>query len=380
MSALVLAPAAFKGACSALEAANALAAGARLAGTPLEIRIAPVADGGEGTLDTLLAARGGTRHLRRVSDPLGREVVAAFGLLPDGTCVVELAQASGYERLTATERDPEATSTFGTGQLIAAGLDSGATRIIVTVGGSATTDAGLGLARALGAKILDADGNLLAGTGGELERVARIDLSGLDPRLHECQIEVACDVDNPLSGPRGAAVVFGPQKGATPDAVRRLDRGLAHIGTLFGRPLAGMPGAGAAGGAAAGLVGLLGATIVDGAALVLDTIDISQTLADATLCITGEGRLDPQTLSGKAPAAVATACRSAGVPCVGVCGELTVSLEILQELGLVAAFPIGRTLRGLPAALAETLDDLTAIGAAILGLWGSAEQSTPRQM
>jgi len=372
---VVVAPAPFKGAVSAPEAARALAAGVRLAATGVETRLVPVADGGEGTLDALVAAADGRTRAFEVADPLGRPVTAEIGLLRGGTCVVELARASGFERLADRERDPEATSTYGTGQLIRAALDFTPNRIIVTVGGSATNDGGLGIARALGVRLLDAAGSELDGRGDDLSRVATIDRSGLDPRLAAVAIDVACDVRNPFHGPDGAAFVFAPQKGADPEAVARLDAGLATLARVLaattGVDVQAISGSGAAGGAAGGMTALLGARIVPGAELVLDAARLREQLAGASLCITGEGRLDEQTLHGKAPAAVAAACRDAGVTCVGVCGELLLLPGLVRRMGLVAAFPIGRTLAPLSEALATTEADLAAMGAAIGGLAAS---------
>lgn len=371
---IVVAVAAFKGALPASAASRAVAAGVRLALTGVETRVIPVADGGEGTLDALVAA-GGRRRGGLVHDPLGRMVEAPIGELPNHTAVVELAQASGYERLSERERNPERTSTYGTGEQIRAALDLGATRIIIGLGGSATSDGGMGLARALGVRFLDSDGDELDGTGACLGRVARIDLGGLDRRVADTALVVACDVDNPLYGPHGAAHVFAPQKGANPATVERLDAGLRHLAQVVardtGRDVADMPGAGAAGGAAFGLVALLGATLTPGAPLVLEAAGLTQALEGAGLCITGEGRLDAQTLSGKAPAAVAQAAARAGVPCVGVCGELDLLPGMVRRLGLAAAFPINRRLARLPDALEETETNLAATGAAIAGLWGA---------
>ena len=369
---VVVAPAAFKGAVSAAGAAKAIAVGLRLVAPRIELRLVPVADGGEGTLDALVAARAGQVHVVTVDDPLGRAVSARIGVLPDGIGVVELAQASGYERLTDAERDPEATSTFGTGQLIMAALERGSRRIIVTLGGSATNDGGLGLIRALGARITDAHGAELTGRGADLPRVAAIDLTGLDPRLAGVAIDVACDVRNPFHGADGAAHVFGPQKGADAAMVDRLDGGLASLAGVLrdqaGVDVQAIPGAGAAGGAAGGMAALLGARLVPGAELVLDAVGLADALAGARLCITGEGRLDDQTMQGKAPATVAAMCRGMGVPCVGVCGELRLPPGLVRRMGMVAAFPIGRELAPLAQALAATEADLAAIGAALGGV------------
>jgi glycerate kinase len=371
---VVVAPAPFKSALGPADAAAAIASGVRQAGhEAIEV---PVADGGEGTMDALVAAAGGRVVQASARDPLGRLITAAFGVLPDGTAVVELAQASGYERLADTERDPEATSTLGTGDLMRAALDEGATRIVVGVGGSATTDGGMGIAIALGARMFDAHGTALAGTGADLARVASIDLSDLDPRVAHVPIEVACDVASPLVGAEGAAHVFGPQKGASPEAVLRLDAGLVNLAAVLsaqGLPaIAHMARAGAAGGAAGGMAAMLGASLIDGGALVIRAAGLVAALQGADLCITGEGRLDGQTRTGKAPAAVAAACASAGVPCVGLFGQVDVPPEVAREMGFVSSITIGRTACTLPHALAATADDLTAASAMLVAEWSPA--------
>jgi glycerate kinase len=376
MRPVVVAPAPFKGALSAAAAARAIGAGLRLAIPGLETRLVPVADGGEGTLEALVAAAGGRRRGVTAADPLGRPVEAGLGELPGGVAVVELAQASGYERLAPAERDPERTSTLGTGELIRAALDLGARRILVGLGGSATTDGGLGLARALGVRALDAGGRELEGRGEDLARVARIDLSGRDPRLAGVAIQVACDVDTAFHGPSGAARVFAPQKGAGPDAVARLDAGLARLAAAIeeatGVDPQSLTGAGAAGGAAGGLAALLGAELVPGAALVLDAVGLAGKLVGAGLCVTGEGRLDETSLAGKAPAAVARACAEAGVPCVALCGAVGLGPGAIRRAGFAGAFAIGRDARPLEDALAAAEADLAATSAALAGVWAAA--------
>ncbi len=373
---VVVAPAAFKGAVSAADAARAIAAGIQLAATGSEVRLVPVADGGEGTLDALVAARAGRRRATPVVDPLGRPTEAVIGELPGHTCVVELAQASGFERLAPVERDPERTSTYGTGQQLRMALDLGAERIIVGLGGSATNDGGMGLARALGIRFLDSRGRELDGTGADLAHVCAIDTSGRDPRIDETEILVACDVTNPFCGPEGAAVVFGPQKGADATAVARLDAGLGNLAEVIadatGIDVAAVPGAGAAGGAAGGMLALLGGRLTAGAPLVLEAAGLSERLAGAELCITGEGRLDGQSLHGKAVSAVAAASRDAGVPCVAVAGSLQLLPGMVRRMGLTAAFPINRELATEPDALAATETNLAAMGAALAGFWSSA--------
>jgi glycerate kinase len=373
---VVVAPAAFKGALSAAAAARALAAGLQLATTGIEVRVVPVADGGEGTLDALVAACAGRRRATRVADPLGRPIDAAIGELPEHTCVIELAQASGFERLTPAERDPERTSTYGTGQQLRMALDLGAERVIIGLGGSATNDGAMGLARALGIRFLDAAGRPLDGTGADLGRVRAIDLSGRDPRLDDVEIQIACDVTNPFSGPEGAAHVFGPQKGADAAAVARLDAGLASYATVLRQAtdvdVGAIPGAGAAGGAAGGLLALIGGSLTPGASLVLGAAGLDERLAGAELCITGEGRLDAQSMSGKAVSAVAAAAARAGVPCIAVCGSLDLLPGMVRRAGLAAAFPINRMLLPEPDALAATETNLAAMGAALGGLWRAA--------
>jgi glycerate kinase len=256
-----------------------------------------------------------------VSDTLGRPVEAGLGELPGGVAVVELAQASGYELLSPAERDPEATSTRGTGELIRAALDLGARTIVVGLGGSATNDGGLGLARELGVRALDAAGRELEGRGADLRRVARIDLSGRDARLAEAVVRVACDVDTPFHGPDGAARVFGPQKGADPAMVERLERRLDELARTFPRDPRGEPMTGCAGGLSGGLWAACGATLVPGAAYVLDAIGFDALMRGSAFVVTGEGSLDEQTLEGKIVGEVATRCRQGGVTCHAIVGR-----------------------------------------------------------
>lgn len=374
---IVVAPGPMKGALTPAEAARAIVAGLRLVLPPgRDIRSVPVADGGEGTADALVAAAGGRRRTVDALDPLGRPIRAILGELPGHTAVVESAQASGYERLADDERDPEAASTYGTGQLIRAALDLGATTVIVGLGGSATTDGGLGLARALGVRALDAAGEELEGRGADMARVERLDLTGVDPRLRDVTIRVACDVDTVFHGPAGAAAVFGPQKGADPAAVARLDEGLRTLAGAMHRATGvdpqDLPGAGAAGGVAGALAALFGARLEPGAPLVLDAVGLAGHLEDAALCITGEGRLDETSLAGKAPAAVARMCADAGVPCIALCGDVALGPRAQREAGFTAALPIGPRPRRLPDALSEAEADLARAAAAVGSIWAAA--------
>ena len=295
----------------------------------------PVADGGDGTLDVLVehAGSAGAFQAVRVHGPLGRARSARLGWLDGGVAVVEMAEAVGL-RLLGPRRDALRAGSAGAGELITAALDGGARRIIVGVGGSASTDAGVGILVALGARVLDGAGRPVPPGGGALASIAVVDLAPVDPRLRDCALDVAVDVDSPLHGPAGAAHVFAPQKGAGPAEVAQLEAGLHHVAPLVERAsgmpgLAQRPGAGAAGGAAFALAAL-GARIVDGAALVCDQLGLDGRLAGAALVITGEGRLDAQTAAGKAPAEVAARARAAGVPCVAVCGSVSGAAELFD--------------------------------------------------
>ncbi len=339
--AVLVAPNAFKGSLSAAQAAAAMAAGVTAAAPGAMVHRLPVADGGDGFLDVLEAPLGAERRVRRVRGPLGEPVEATWLLAPGmGLAVVELARASGLALVPKNRRDPLAANTLGAGELVRTALDAGARRILLGLGGSATVDGGTGLAAALGVRFLDAAGHELEPSGAALERVAAIDTSGLDPRLARVTLEAACDVDNPLTGPRGAARVFAPQKGADPGQVRRLERGLAALARAVarscGREVAELPCAGAAGGTGAVLAGVLGARLRPGAALVLDELGFDAALAGADLVLTGEGALDEQTRGGKAPAEVARRAGAAGVPCIAIAGRVP---EPPPELpGLTAAF------------------------------------------
>ncbi|MGH7685556.1 MAG: glycerate kinase family protein [Candidatus Dormibacteria bacterium] len=329
---VVCAPNAFKGSLSALDAAAAMALGVADAGGVS--RSVPVADGGDGTLEVLLASDAASRVTRHaVAGPLGATVEARLGWLGDGTAVVEMAEASGLRLLGEGELDPLHATSRGTGELIRAALDAGAARIIVGVGGSGSTDGGAGALQALGARLLDASAQNLAAGGAALRALESIDLSALDARLRAAVVEVAVDVRTPLLGTQGAAALFAPQKGATPADVAVLEAGLARLSEVAMREgvsgdLSVQPGAGAAGGAAFGLA-LAGARLVPGAELVCDLVGLDAVLGDADLVLTGEGRLDAQTLLGKAPSEVAIRASSAAVRCVAVAATV---VDQLPEL------------------------------------------------
>ncbi|MFE9996757.1 glycerate kinase [Streptomyces avermitilis] len=334
----------FKGSLTAVQVAERVTAGLRRVAPAVEVEALPVADGGDGTVDAAVAA-GFERRAVRVAGPLGEEVTAAFALR-GGTAVVEMAEASGLQRLPRGVFAPLTASTYGSGELLRAALDAGARTIVFGVGGSATTDGGAGMLAALGARFVDAEGEPVAPGGGGLSELALADLSGLDPRLAEIELVLASDVDNPLTGPKGAPAVYGPQKGAAPDDVATLDAALAHFAAVLEKAIgpkaaeyAAAPGAGAAGGIGYGAL-VLGAGFRPGIEVMLDVLGFAPALDRATLVITGEGSLDEQTLHGKAPAGVAAAARAAGKEVVAVCGRLALPPQELGRAGIRRAYPL----------------------------------------
>ncbi|GGV61086.1 glycerate kinase [Streptomyces massasporeus] len=334
----------FKGSLTAVEVAERVTAGLRRVLPGLEVEALPVADGGDGTVAAAVAA-GFERREVRVAGPLGDEVTAAYALR-EGTAVVEMAEASGLQRLPAGVFAPLTASTYGSGELLRAALDAGARTIVFGVGGSATTDGGAGMLSALGARFLDAEGEPVPPGGGGLAELATADLSGLDPRLSEVELVLASDVDNPLTGPKGAPAVYGPQKGAAPDDVAALDTALAHFAKVLegaagpkAAEYAASPGAGAAGGIGYGAL-LLGARFRPGIEVMLDVLGFAPALDRADLVITGEGSLDEQTLHGKAPAGVAAAARAADKDVVAVCGRLALPPQTLGRAGFRRAYPL----------------------------------------
>ncbi|QNN21185.1 glycerate kinase [Planctomycetales bacterium ZRK34] len=329
---ILVAPDSFKESMTAAEAAAAIGRGITAVLPQAQIDLCPVADGGEGTVDALVHATGGRVCTTCVMGPLGIDVQAKWGLLGDGeTAVIEMAEAAGLHLAPADQRDPTRTTTYGVGQLIAAALDAGARRIILGIGGSATTDGGTGMAQALGVQF---EGGSTPMTGGALGDVTAIDLAGRDPRLGEVEIVVACDVTNPLTGPRGAAAVYGPQKGATAEQVLTLDAGLAHLATLVDYVDATLPGAGAAGGLGFGLVAFADARLERGINLVLEAVDFDTRVRDAALVITGEGRLDGQSIQGKTCLGVAQAAQKHGVKTIALVGCLGADVEQTLAHGL----------------------------------------------
>ncbi|MGA5067656.1 glycerate kinase [Streptomyces exfoliatus] len=334
----------FKGSLTAVQVAERVTAGLRRVVPGLTVETLPVADGGDGTVAAAVAA-GFERREVQVTGPLGEQVTAAFALRGT-TAVVEMAEASGLQLLPRGVFAPLTATTYGSGELLRAALDAGATTVVFGVGGSATTDGGAGMLAALGARFLDASGDPVGPGGAPLADLATADLSGLDPRFASVDLILASDVDNPLTGPKGAPAVYGPQKGATPDDVRTLDAALAHFATVLEKAVgpraaeaAVAPGAGGAGGIGYGAL-ILGASFRPGIELMLDVLGFAPALERATLVITGEGSLDEQTLHGKAPAGVAAAARAAGKEVVAVCGRLALPPEALGKAGIRRAYPL----------------------------------------
>jgi glycerate kinase len=354
---IIVAPGAFKHSLSALTAAEAIASGLSKSGLDADLVVLPIADGGNGTLDAFLADGGQWINVSTV-DPLNRPLSAPIGLLSNSdTAVVEMALASGLELLRPEELNPLAATTYGTGLLLKAALDTGAKRIIVGMGGSATVDAGAGAVQALGVRLLDADGKPIPFGGGGLQSLASIDTTNLDPRWRNIELIIASDVTNPAVGDDGAAAVFGPQKGATPEQVTLLDAGINHFCALIhaqlGIDIAYQEGTGAAGALSAGLLVFLGGSIQSGVDLLLDTNNFDAHLIDADLVITGEGQMDSQTISGKGPIGVARRAREHGVPTIALVGSLNTSDQLLHDAGMQAVLPIMTR----PMSLADALRD-----------------------
>ncbi|MBQ1120283.1 glycerate kinase [Streptomyces smyrnaeus] len=329
----------FKGSLTAVEVAERLTVGIRKARPEADVEALPVADGGDGTVAAAVA-NGFTRHEVEVTGPLGAPVTAAFALR-EGTAVVEMAEASGLQHLPPGVFVPLTATTYGAGELLLAAVEAGAHTIIFGVGGSATTDGGAGMLDALGARLLDRDGDSIPWGGGGLRELVSADLSEMDPRLKNVEVVLASDVDNPLTGPKGAAAVYGPQKGAADEDVQLLDAALTHFAEVLGeQEAAASPGAGAAGGIGFGALVGLRARFRPGIEILMEELGVEAAIGRATLVVTGEGSLDEQTLHGKAPAGVAAAARRAGKPVVAVCGRLAIGKKDLQAAGIEKAYAL----------------------------------------
>ena len=359
---IVVAPDSFKGSVSALEAARAIEEGIRRVFPEAVIEKVPMADGGEGTVQSLVDATGGHIQTRRVLAPLGNEVEAKFGILADGeTAVIEMASASGLTLVNPQERDPLRTTTYGTGQLIHAALEAGCRRLIIGIGGSATNDGGVGMAEALGVCSLDADGKQIPRGGGSLGQLRSIDITGLHPAIAETETVVACDVNNPLTGPEGASHVYGPQKGATPEMIETLDECLGHFDKVLTETLGisfnNIPGAGAAGGLGAGLMAFLNAELKLGVDIMIDAVKLEKRMEGASLVFTGEGQLDFQTAFGKTPVGVAKVAKAYNIPVIAIAGGIAEGAEAVYEAGIDAMLGIVQE----PMSLEVAVEDATRL-------------------
>ncbi|MAE19201.1 glycerate kinase [Candidatus Poribacteria bacterium] len=342
---VVIAPDSFKGSATALEVAEALAIGFRQVFSEARIELVPMADGGEGTVEALVSATGGQTRSASVQNPLGDEITAEYGILGDGvTAVIEMSAASGLTLVTEELRNPMVATTYGTGQLIQSALDHGCRRLLIGLGGSATNDGGAGAAIALGANFKTADGKPIETGGQGLADLAEIDITEMDPRINETEVVVACDVDNPLTGPHGAAHVYGPQKGATPEMVQILDQNLGHYASVIerdvGKVVTEIPGVGAAGGLGAGLIAFINAKLKSGVDMVTETVELVKRIKEVDLVITGEGKLDAQTIYGKTPIGVAKIARQFGVPVIAIAGGIEGNPAELYQAGITAMVDI----------------------------------------
>ena len=342
---IVIAPDSFKDSLSAIGVADAIAQGLAEVWPDAQLVKCPMADGGEGTVEAILAACAGELRSTRVQGPLGEPVEARWGWLPDShTAIIEMAEASGLQLVPLEQRDACISSTFGTGELIRAALDAGARRIILAIGGSATNDGGAGAMQALGVRLNDAQGQAIRHGGLALEDLARIELKGIDSRLAEVRFEIAADVDNPLCGPHGASAIFGPQKGASPEQVHQLDLALGHFGDhcarVLGKDLRDEPGSGAAGGLGFAAKAFLNAQFRPGVEVVAELVGLADAVRGADLVITGEGCFDAQTLRGKTPFGVARIARQNRVPVIVIAGTLGEGYEQMYEQGVDAAFAL----------------------------------------
>ncbi len=361
MQKIILIPDSFKGTMSSQDICGIMAKAIRGHYPKADILSIPVADGGEGSVDSFLAAVGGQKVAATVKGPYFADMESFYGLLPDGTAVIEMAACAGLP-LVEDRKVPAKTTTFGVGQLIAHAASAGCAKIIVGLGGSATNDGGTGAAAALGVRFLDAKGEAFIPVGGTLKHIVHIDMSGLLPALSKINIVTMCDIDNPLCGPQGAAFVFGPQKGAGPEMAKALDEGLAHLGAVIradlGQDIMNMPGAGAAGGMGGGMAAFLGSPLQMGIEVVLDTVGFDALVTGADLVITGEGKIDAQSLRGKVVIGVARRTRTQGVPLVAIVGDIGDGIEGVYTEGVDGIFSINRVAIPFCESKARSKEDL----------------------
>ncbi|MEF2483181.1 glycerate kinase [Vibrio mimicus] len=371
---VVIAPDSFKESLTAKQVCDAIQAGLARVWNDAKFVAIPVADGGEGTVQSLVDATQGRIVEVKVMGPQGKRVEAFYGMLGDNqTAVIEMAAASGLHHVPIAQRDPKLTTSFGTGELIRHALDQGVTKLIIGLGGSATNDGGVGMLAALGARFTNADGEPIQLTGGGLRELANIDLRDFDPRLQDCDLLVACDVNNPLCGDKGASAVFGPQKGATPDDVRLLDGALQQFGLLTekvtGKAVLQSAGAGAAGGMGAALLAYTHATLRPGIEIVLDTVQLAHQVSDADLVITGEGRIDSQTVHGKTPMGVAKVAKRFDVPVIALSGCTGENYQAVYQCGIDAVFAAVPRAMTLEDALKESDFNLADLAENVARLW-----------
>ncbi|EGR4452247.1 glycerate kinase [Vibrio cholerae] len=371
---VVIAPDSFKESLTAKQVCDAIQAGLARVWHDAKFVAIPVADGGEGTVQSLVDATQG-RHVEvKVMGPQGKRVEAFYGMLGDNqTAVIEMAAASGLHHVPVAQRDPKLTTSFGTGELIRHALDQGVTKLIIGLGGSATNDGGVGMLAALGARFTNADGDPIQLTGGGLRELTHIDLQDFDPRLQNCDILVACDVNNPLCGDKGASAVFGPQKGATPEDVQLLDGVLRQFGLLTekvtGKMVLESAGAGAAGGMGAALLAYTQARLRPGIEIVLETVQLAYQVSDADLVITGEGRIDSQTVHGKTPMGVAKVAKRFDVPVLALCGCTGDNYQAVYQCGIDAVFAAVPRAMSLEDALKESDFNLADLAENVARLW-----------
>ncbi|EGQ7705586.1 glycerate kinase [Vibrio cholerae] len=371
---VVIAPDSFKESLTAKQVCDAIQAGLARVWHDAKFVAIPVADGGEGTVQSLVDATQGRLVEVKVMGPQGKRVEAFYGMLGDNqTAVIEMAAASGLHHVPVAQRDPKLTTSFGTGELIRHALDQGVTKLIIGLGGSATNDGGVGMLAALGARFTNADGDPIQLTGGGLRELTHIDLQDFDPRLQNCDILVACDVNNPLCGDKGASAVFGPQKGATPEDVQLLDGALRQFGLLTekvtGKMVLESAGAGAAGGMGAALLAYTQARLRPGIEIVLETVQLAHQVSDADLVITGEGRIDSQTVHGKTPMGVAKVAKRFDVPVLALCGCTGDNYQAVYQCGIDAVFAAVPRAMSLDDALKESDFNLADLAENVARLW-----------
>ncbi|EGR1310876.1 glycerate kinase [Vibrio cholerae] len=371
---VVIAPDSFKESLTAKQVCDAIQAGLARVWHDAKFVSIPVADGGEGTVQSLVDATQGRLVEVKVMGPQGKRVEAFYGMLGDNqTAVIEMAAASGLHHVPVAQRDPKLTTSFGTGELIRHALDQGVTKLIIGLGGSATNDGGVGMLAALGARFTNADGDPIQLTGGGLRELTHIDLQDFDPRLQHCDILVACDVNNPLCGDKGASAVFGPQKGATPEDIQLLDGALRQFGLLTekvtGKMVLEGTGAGAAGGMGAALLAYTQARLRPGIEIVLETVQLAHQVSDADLVITGEGRIDSQTVHGKTPMGVAKVAKRFDVPVLALCGCTGDNYQAVYQCGIDAVFAAVPRAMSLEDALKESDFNLADLAENVARLW-----------